>query len=102
MKECCKKYLNEQFGGDDDIIGEIYGEYASSAIEKIGEATATLAAEDWTSLDRVAHTLKGNALAAGDTEMADTAIALRKAVALKDSAEAAALIAKLDALSKEL
>ena len=101
MKECCKKYLIEQFG-DDDIIGEIYGEYASSAIEKTGEATAALAAEDWASLDRVAHTLKGNALASGDTEMADTAIALRKASALKDSAEAASLIAKLDALSKEL
>ena len=34
--------------------------------------------------------------------MAETAIALRKAVALKDSAEAESLIAKLDALSKEL
>lgn len=102
MKECCRQYLNEQFGGDAAIMDEIYNEYASSTHEKIREAAATLAAEEWTPLDRVAHTLKGNALAAGDTEMGETAIALRKAVALKDSAEAAALIAKLDALSKEL
>ena len=102
MKECCRKYLNEQFGGEAAIMDEIYREYASSTFEKIQEATATLAAADWTALDRVAHTLKGNALAAGDADMAETAITLRQAVALKDPAEAASLIAKLDALSKEL
>ena len=63
MKECCRKYLDEQFG-DDDVVKEIYDEYASSAHEKIAEAGAALAAGDWTTLDRVAHTLKGNALAA--------------------------------------
>lgn len=102
MKECCRQHLNEQFGGDAAIMEEIYVEYASSTREGIKEASAALAAEEWTPLDRVAHTLKGNALATGDTEMADTAIALRKAVALKDSAEATSLITKLDALSKEL
>ena len=102
MKECCRQYLNEQFGGDAAIMGEIYDEYTSSTRESIRGATATLAAEEWTTLDRVAPTLKGNALSAGDTDMAETAIALRKAVALKDSAEAESLIAKLDALSKEL
>ena len=102
MKECCSKYLNEQFGGDAAIVGEIYDEYASSSREKITEAAAALAAKEWAPLDRIAHTLKGNALASGDTDMAETAIALRKAVALQDSTEAAALVAKLDALSKEL
>ncbi len=102
MKECCRQYLNEQFGGDAAIMAEIYGEYASSTSEKIKEASAALAAEEWTSLDRIAHTLKGNALATGDTDMADTAIALRQAVALMDSAQAASYVAKLDALSKEL
>ena len=29
MKECCKKYLAEQFGGDDEVVGEIYAEYVS-------------------------------------------------------------------------
>ena len=89
MKECCRKYLEEQFGGDADVMGEIYSEYVSSVGVKLAEADTALAAGDWSLLDRVAHTVKGNALAAGDTEMAETAIALRKASALADSAEAA-------------
>ena len=102
MKECCRKYLDEQFGGDADVIGEIYSEYVSSVRVKLAEASAALAAADWTLLDRVAHTVKGNALAAGDTEMAETAIALRKASALSDAAESASLIAKLVELEKGL
>ena len=101
MKECCKAYLQEQFG-DDDVAAEIYGEYVSSVAAKLGEAESSLAAADWTSLDRTAHTGKGNALAAGDTEMADTAIALRKAAALGDSALSASLIEKIKSLAGEL
>lgn len=102
MKECCRKYLDEQFGGDADIVGEIYSEYVSSVGAKLAEADSALAAADWTQLDRVAHTVKGNALAAGDAEMSETAIALRKAAALSDAAEAASLISKLKDLAKEL
>ena len=102
MKECCRKYLDEQFGGDADIVGEIYSEYVSSVGAKLAEADSALASADWTQLDRVAHTVKGNALAAGDAEMSETAIALRKAAALSDAAEAASLISKLKDLAKEL
>ena len=102
MKECCRTYLDEQFGGDADVMAEIYGEYVSSVREKIAEAGAVLASGDWTTLDRVAHTVKGNALAAGDAEMAETAITLRKAAALKDSDQSSSLIAKMDELSKGL
>ena len=102
MKECCRKYLDEQFGGDADIVGEIYSEYVSSVGAKLAEADSALAAADWTQLDRVAHTVKGNALAAGDAEMSETAIALRKAAALSDAAEAASLISKLKDIAKEL
>lgn len=102
MKACCKAYLDEQFGGDADVIGEIYGEYVASVAEKLAEATAARAANDWERLDRIAHTVKGNALAAGDAQMAETAIALRKATALKDAAEADRLVARLGELQKEL
>ena len=102
MKECCKAYLDEQFGGDADVTAEIYGEYVSSVGEKIAVAERALAAPDWTALDRAAHTLKGNALAAGDQEMADTAIELRKAAALADAGGSSALIAKLKELSTRL
>lgn len=102
MKECCKKYLDEQFGGDADVVAEIYNEYVSSIGVKMGEAESALAATDWTKLDRTAHTIKGNALAAGDPEMADTAIALRKAAALADAALSASLLEKIKELSKVL
>ena len=102
MKECCRVYLDEQFGGDADVIGEIYNEYVSSMLEKLADAEQARAAEEWERLDRVAHTIKGNALAAGDNAMAETAIALRKAAALKDAPEVDALIARLRELEKEL
>ncbi len=102
MKECCRKYLDEQFGGDADVMGEIYSEYVSSVGAKLAEADAALAAADWKTLDHAAHTMKGNALAAGDAEMAETAIALRKASALTDATEAASLISKLRELAAQL
>ena len=102
MKDCCKAYLDEQFGGDADVMAEIYGEYVSSVQEKLAEADSALAASDWVRLDRVAHTVKGNALAAGDAEMAETAIELRKAAALSYSGLSASLLEKLKELAKGL
>ena len=83
-------------------MGEIYGEYVSSIHEKIGEAGEALAASDWTRLDRTAHTIKGNALAAGDAEMAEVAITLRKAAALGDASQAATLVGRIKELAEGL
>ena len=102
MKECCKAYLDEQFGGDPDVVGEIYAEYVASLREKVEIAAANLAASDWTQLDRTAHTIKGNALAAGDQEVADNAIELRKAAAIGDASLCAPLVDRIKELSKGL
>ena len=102
MKKCCEEYLNEQFGGDPDVVSEIYGEYASSARDKIVEAASALESGDWQLLDRIAHTVKGNALAAGDQAMADAAIELRKAATLKDAAESAKFVAAMSAAAEGL
>ena len=102
MKEICRKYLNSQFGGDADVVNEIYGEYAAAAREKADEASAALSAGEWQSLDRIAHTIKGNALAVGDSEMSDTAISLRQAAVLKDAAASAPLVERIKALTAEL
>ena len=102
MKECCKTYLNEQFGDDADVVNEIYGEYVSSVRVKIMEATTALTGSAWEQLDRVAHTVKGNALAAGDNEMADAAIQLRKVAQLQDAAQAGELIGRMQELSELL
>jgi len=100
MKKCCQDYMNEQFGGDADLIAEIYNEYVSSVTGKI--AQTALAEQNRTALDRIAHTIKGNALAVGDTDMAEAAIALRKTAALGDDAGSAELIARLASFKAQL
>ena len=102
MKKCCEEYLNEQFGGDADVIGEIYGEYVASVNVKIAEAESLLKVGDWQPFDHAVHTIKGNALSVGDKEMADVAIALRKAAALKDSEEGARLVAAMKGFAQGL
>ena len=102
MKECCKKYLNEQFGDDAEVVDAIYAEYVSSFGAKMAEADAALAANGWDTLDKVAHTVKGNSLAAGDQQMADTAIALRNAAKQQNRDEAERLIADLKSLAEQL
>ena len=101
MKQCCKDYLMEQFG-DEEVVNEIYAEYAKSASEKIPELEAALAAENWSSLDQLAHAVKGNALATGDTDFANVAVSLRIAAKMSEKETARALLDKLKELSKDI
>lgn len=102
MKECCKAFLNEQFDGDQDVAAEIYAEYVASTGEKLAELEKAAEARDWTAVDKTAHAMKGNALAVGDQEVVETAIALRGAATLGDAAQAAVLAARLKVLAAEL
>ena len=101
MKQCCKDYLMEQFG-DEDVVNEIYAEYVNSIREKLPELEAALATENWSTLDPLAHAIKGNALATGDTDVANAAIALRVAAKMSEKDNSAALIAKIKAFAEEL
>ena len=101
MKQCCKDYLMEQFG-DEDVIKEIYEEYVKSVQEKIPELETALTTENWPALDPLAHALKGNALAAGDSDMAEVAIALRNAAKMSEKDTACFLVDKLKNLAKEI
>ena len=98
MKECCRKYLEDQFGDNPDIVAEIYNEYVSSMAAKLKEAKSNLDGKQWEPLDRTAHTIKGNALSAGDEDMANVAIELRGAARLQDEAAAKGLVVKLESL----
>ena len=102
MKECCKEYLNEQFGGDTDTVESVYALYVESVGEKLAEAKDALAGGDWTKLDAAAHTLKGNALAAGDKPLAEVAIALRNAAKLQAVDHSTQLISQIESLQSEL
>ena len=98
MKKECKAYLAEQFGGDEDVMNELYGEYVQSAGVKMKEAHSALGKADWKQLDQVAHAMKGNALAVGDKDMAEAAISLRNAAKLNEAKDAANLLAIMDGL----
>ena len=102
MKECCKEYLNEQFGGDADTIETVYALYVESVGEKLAEAKDALAGADWTKLDAAAHTLKGNALAAGDKPLAEVAISLRNTAKLQETESSAQLISQIEELATTL
>lgn len=102
MKECCRAYLNEQFGDDEETTGEIYAEYVESVGVKSAEAEESLKNGAWEALDKIAHTIKGNALAVGDQEMADTAIDLRSQAKLHEAGAAGADIQKIKELLKVL
>ena len=101
MKQCCKDYLMEQFG-DEDVINEIYAEYSKSIYEKISELEAALASENWSAMDQLAHAVKGNALATGDTHVADVAVALRIAAKMSEKDTVCSLFEKLKELAKEI
>ena len=101
MKQCCKDYLMEQFG-DEDVVNEIYAEYVTSIQEKLPEIEAALAAENWTTLDSLAHAVKGNALATGDNAVADVAISMRSAAKMSDKAVAQSLFDKMKELTKDI
>ncbi len=101
MKQCCRDYLMEQFG-DEDVANEIYEEYAKSIQEKLPELEAALPAENWTSLDKLAHAVKGNALATGDTDMANEAIALRTAAKMSEKNTARTLLTKMQELARTI
>ena len=101
MKNACIEYLTEQLG-DRDVAGEVYAEYAASFREKLAEAKRSFADRDWKNLDFTVHTLKGNALSAGDEEAAKTAIELRGAAQLSDEGRAAELLSRLETMATEL
>lgn len=106
MKECCRQYLNEQFGGDAGVIDEIYAEYATSVRAKAEEVAATFGARQWDAMDKAAHAVKGMALSAGDEEMANLAISLRETVkacgADGGMQDAARLVSEMGKMAAEL
>ncbi len=101
MKQSCIDYLAEQLG-DRDAAAEVYAEYAASFRKKLAEAEERFAARDWKNLDFAVHTLKGNALSAGDKEAAETAVELRGAATLADEEKARLLLARLSKMAEEL
>ena len=79
MKESVKLWLGEQMAGlDDATLGDIYSEYAETAGKLYAELSEKRAAgASFDDVDRVAHTLKGNALMVGDQALFEAVQAWR-------------------------
>lgn len=101
MKDDVRQWLNEQFGGDEETIAAVWDEYLNSAAEKIAEGRAALAAFDFPLLDRIAHTLKGNALMVGDQASVAAGVALRDAAKASDPTAAERALDQIAALDAE-
>jgi len=69
-------------------FGGMGGWHVRNIQEKIPELEAALTAENWAVLDTLAHAVKGNALATGDNDSANAAIALRIAAKMSNKDEA--------------
>ena len=82
MKESVKKWLGEQMAGmDEEMIAGIYAEYGETAVKLYKELCEKRAAgADFETVDRVAHTLKGNALMVGDQALFEAVQAWRAAI----------------------
>lgn len=101
MKDDVRTWLDEQFQGDAETIRLVWSEYLASAEAKLAEARAARVAGDYPLLDRVAHTLKGNALMVGDAESVTAAVALRDAAKASDGPASDLALAQLAALDAE-
>jgi len=95
LRKETQDWLNEQFLGDKEMIATVWAEYERSAREKIESSRAALAASDYTRLDRLAHTLKGDALLVGDQAVVQEAIALRAAAVASDATGAATTLDRI-------
>ena len=102
MKECCRQYLSKHLGDDMEFVKAVYAEYASTVGGQIAEAEAAAAAGEWSTLDKVAHAIKGNALTVGDQLMGDAAIELRSVALLQDHGGADRLVSEMKSLAAEL
>lgn len=97
MSKQIEDWLLQQFAGDRATLDMIYAEYLSSTADQLAKARMARAAGDFPLLDRIAHTLKGNALMVGDQVLTDAAIALRDAA---KAADGAAVDCALDTLAQ--
>lgn len=76
-------------GDDAEFVGEIVDTYLDDAPTQLTGMTQALAAGDLTTLGRLAHTLKGNSLNIGATELAEIARTLEEGARVGDVTDAA-------------
>jgi len=92
MKDCIRTWLTEQFGADEDLFAELYGQYAADMKTTAGELDALLSAGDLAAIGEKGHAMKGMALQVGDNEVAEACLKLQNAGRAGNPSDCAAQI----------
>jgi len=92
MKDSIRNWLAGQFGEDEALFDELYGQYASDMKALAQELQGLLSAGDTATIGERGHAMKGMALQMGDTEVADPCKNLQDAGRAGNLADCTALI----------
>jgi len=102
MKATVRAWLTGQFGEDDELFAEIYGQYATDMKERAQKLPALLAAWDVAALGENGHAMKGMALQVGDEELAEQCKRLQTSGRASDLPSCVVLVPEIVRLVAEL
>ncbi|MFP4588030.1 MAG: Hpt domain-containing protein [Desulfohalobiaceae bacterium] len=74
-----KATLQSKFQGKKSLLEKMLQEFSRSVQEKLPEMRSALDSRDWSALEHMAHTLKGNAALIGANRVVNLAMALEQA-----------------------
>jgi len=97
MKDSIRNWLTEQFGADEDLFKELYGQYAADMKNRAAGLDALLSAGNAAALGEEGHAMKGMALQMGDTDLSEPSLLLQNAGRSGDLASCAPLVQKISA-----
>jgi len=95
MKDTIRNWLAEQFGEDEELFKELYGQYSTDMKANAAELPGKLSAGDAAALGEIGHAMKGMALQMGDSEVAEIGVALQNAGRGGDLAGCASAIERM-------
>jgi len=98
MKESIRTWLTEQFGADEELFAELYGQYAADMKKMAAELEGLLSRGDAAAIGERGHAMKGMALQVGDGELSERCLELQNAGRAGNLADCAALVQPVGAL----
>ncbi|MFO8031547.1 MAG: Hpt domain-containing protein [Desulfohalobiaceae bacterium] len=80
-----KATLQSKFQGKKSLLEKVLQEFSRSVQEMLPEMRSALDSRDWSALEHMAHTLKGNAALIGANRVVNLALALEQASVQEDA-----------------
>jgi len=102
MKESIRAWLTGQFGPDEELFQELYGQYAADMKKLAEELNSLLASGDAATIGERGHAMKGMALQIGDSDLSEPCKALQDAGRAGNLVDCTALIPRILSAVAEL